>query len=457
MPNTSVYRPIFSPIVALIDFIIVVGASVLAHLIRFGSSPMEAKFQALAGSTALLVIFCLTIAGIYDSWRGRQLLTLLKRYTLGLGLSIALLTAFLVFTRTAIEFSRLWLAYMLLFIWIGGVTYRSCYFWFLKNLRRSGKNLRNILVITTDTEHSKATFNKKEIALTGYNIAAYITVQEMELTIHAKNMSSELKKYQAHEVWLNLPLSMGTFIKDVVYELRHQTADIRFFPDFEDTLLLNHKASYTAGHYAIDISCTPLDGINRQLKRTEDIIIGAAIGLLITPICLMIALLIKLTDPGPILFKQRRHGLEGKPFTVYKFRTMKLHTEDEGTVTQAKKNDARVTKIGQFLRRTSLDELPQFFNVLQGRMSIVGPRPHALDHNEYYKDLVESYMWRHKVKPGITGLAQVRGHRGETDTLDKMAIRVECDLAYINNWSLWLDIKIILLTILKGFNNKNSY
>ena len=457
MPNTSVYRPIFSPIVALIDFIIVVGASVLAHFIRFGSSPMEAKFQALASGTALLVIFCLTIAGTYDSWRGRQLLTLLKRYTLGLGLSIALLTAFLVFTRTAIEFSRLWLAYMLLFIWIGGVTYRSCYFWFLKNLRRSGKNLRNILVITTDTEHSKATFNKKEIALTGYNIAAYITVQEMELTIHAKNMSRELKKYQVDEVWLNLPLSMGTFIKDVVYELRHQTADIRFFPDFEDTLLLNHKASYTAGHYAIDISCTPLDGINRQLKRTEDIIIGAAIGLLITPICLMIALLIKLTDPGPILFKQRRHGLEGKPFTVYKFRTMKLHTEDEGTVTQAKKNDARVTKIGQFLRRTSLDELPQFFNVLQGRMSIVGPRPHALDHNEYYKDLVESYMWRHKVKPGITGLAQVRGHRGETDTLDKMAIRVEFDLAYIDNWSLWLDIKIILLTILKGFNNKNSY
>jgi Undecaprenyl-phosphate glucose phosphotransferase len=457
MPTSSGYRPIFAPVIAIIDFIIVVGASVLAHSIRFGSSPMEAKFQALAGGAALLVIFCLTISGVYDSWRGRRLLTLLKRYTLGLGLSIALLTAFLVFTRTATEFSRLWLAYLILLIWAGGVAYRSCHHFYLRVLRQSGKNLRNILVLTTDIDQSKAHFNQEDVVLTGYNIAAYLTVQKLELNSHTATIDSELKKYQADEVWLNLPLSMGSLIKDIVYELRHQTVDIRFFPDFEDIQLLNHKASHTAGHFAIDISCTPLDGVSRQVKRLEDIIIGIAIGLLITPLCLTIALLIKLTSPGPVLFKQNRHGLDGKLFRVYKFRTMKVHTEENGSITQAQKNDPRITKIGSFLRRTSLDELPQFLNVLQGRMSIVGPRPHALDHNEYYKDLVESYMWRHKVKPGITGLAQVRGYRGETDTLEKMEKRVECDLEYINNWSLWLDIKVILLTTLKGFINKNAY
>ncbi|MGD9872416.1 MAG: exopolysaccharide biosynthesis polyprenyl glycosylphosphotransferase, partial [Thauera sp.] len=179
--------------------------------------------------------------------------------------------------------------------------------------------------------------------------------------------------------------------------------------------------------------------------------------LMILPVCIVIALAIKLTSPGPVLFKQYRTGINGQRFKVYKFRSMVVHQESAGHVTQAKKGDARVTPIGAFLRRTSLDELPQFFNVLQGRMSIVGPRPHALAHNEYYKDLVESYMQRHQVKPGITGWAQVNGLRGETDTLEKMKARVEHDLWYIDNWSLWLDLKIIFLTVFKGFVNPNAY
>ena len=200
-----------------------------------------------------------------------------------------------------------------------------------------------------------------------------------------------------------------------------------------------------------------MDGPARFIKRAEDILIGGLISLLILPVCVAIAIAIKATSPGPVVFKQYRTGINGRKFKVYKFRSMVVHQENNGEVTQAKKNDARVTPIGAFLRRTSLDELPQFFNVLQGRMSLVGPRPHALAHNEYYKDLVESYMQRHKVKPGITGWAQVNGYRGETDTLDKMQKRVEYDLWYIDNWSLWLDLKIIFLTVFKGFINKNAY
>jgi putative colanic acid biosynthesis UDP-glucose lipid carrier transferase len=178
--------------------------------------------------------------------------------------------------------------------------------------------------------------------------------------------------------------------------------------------------------------------------------------ILLAPLFLVLAVLIKLSSPGPVFFKQPRHGLNGRPFNVYKFRSMKLHKE-EGVVTQATKGDPRVTRIGEFIRRTSLDELPQFFNVLLGDMSVVGPRPHALQHNEMYKDLLDVYMVRHRVKPGITGWAQVNGYRGETDTVEKMAKRVQFDLYYIRNWSLWMDVKIVIWTAFKGWTGKNAY
>ncbi|PLO77418.1 undecaprenyl-phosphate glucose phosphotransferase, partial [Klebsiella quasipneumoniae] len=175
---------------------------------------------------------------------------------------------------------------------------------------------------------------------------------------------------------------------------------------------------------------------NMIFKRIEDIVISSIILLFISPILLIIACLIKLTSPGPIIFKQTRYGMDGKPIKVWKFRSMSV-MENDNKVIQATKNDIRITKIGRLLRRTSLDELPQFFNVLFGGMSIVGPRPHAVAHNEQYRNLIEGYMLRHKVKPGITGWAQINGWRGETDTLEKMEKRVEFDLEYIREWSIW--------------------
>jgi putative colanic acid biosynthesis UDP-glucose lipid carrier transferase len=178
--------------------------------------------------------------------------------------------------------------------------------------------------------------------------------------------------------------------------------------------------------------------------------------LLISPLLLMIAAAIKLTSKGPVLFRQDRYGLDGKRIGVYKFRSMKV-MENGGAVTQAKRNDSRVTAVGAFLRRTSLDELPQFFNVLLGEMSVVGPRPHAVAHNEEYRKQVAYYMLRHKVRPGITGWAQINGWRGETDTLEKMEMRVKYDLDYIRNWSLFFDVRIVFKTVFKGFVDKNAY
>jgi putative colanic acid biosysnthesis UDP-glucose lipid carrier transferase len=196
--------------------------------------------------------------------------------------------------------------------------------------------------------------------------------------------------------------------------------------------------------------------ICKFLKRSADIIISVIILLLISPILLLIAISLKATSKGPIIFKQKRGGINNKEIIIYKFRSMT--TQDNGLIVkQAVKNDARITPIGNFLRKTSLDELPQFINVIQGRMSIVGPRPHAIAHNIEYAKPIPEYNQRSLVKPGITGLAQINGYRGETNTLEKMQKRVDMDLHYINNWSLWLDIKIIFTTIWKGFNIKNTY
>ena len=196
--------------------------------------------------------------------------------------------------------------------------------------------------------------------------------------------------------------------------------------------------------------------IYKSLKRTEDIVLATIILILISPVMLIIAMAIKIDSKGPVIFKQKRGGINNTEIIVYKFRSMTTQ-DNESAVKQASKNDPRTTSVGNFLRKTSLDELPQFINAIQGTMSIVGPRPHAVAHDLEYGNLIPEYSQRFLVKPGITGLAQINGWRGQTDTLDKMQKRVDMDLHYINNWSLWLDIKIIFTTIWKGFNIKNTY
>jgi putative colanic acid biosynthesis UDP-glucose lipid carrier transferase len=220
--------------------------------------------------------------------------------------------------------------------------------------------------------------------------------------------------------------------------------------------LLHARSESINGLPSISIFDTPMDGANRIVKRIEDIILATLILALISIPMLMIAFCVRMTSPGPALFRQKRYGIDGKSIEVWKFRSMKV-MENGAKVTQATRGDNRITPFGAFLRRTSLDELPQFINVLRGEMSIVGPRPHAIAHNEEYRKIISGYMLRHKVKPGITGWAQINGWRGETDTVDKMEKRIEYDLDYIRNWSLFLDLKIVFLTIFKGFINKNAY
>ena len=245
-------------------------------------------------------------------------------------------------------------------------------------------------------------------------------------------------------------------VPDLVDRLSDTTVSVYMVPDFVTTHLFHGHWSSLEGIPIVSIFETPFWGADGWLKRIQDLVLSALILTVLALPMLAIALLVKSTSAGPVLFRQTRYGIGGKPIQVLKFRSMTV-CEDGPDVPQARRNDPRVTRVGGFLRRTSLDELPQFINVLRGEMSIVGPRPHAVAHNEFYRRKVKGYMLRHKVKPGITGWAQVNGWRGETDDVVKMEKRIEHDLWYIRNWSFWLDIKIILLTAWRGFAGGNAY
>ncbi len=254
------------------------------------------------------------------------------------------------------------------------------------------------------------------------------------------------KSQHVQLIYLSLPMASQPRILQLLDGLKDTTASIYFVPDMFFTDLIQGHTGTVFGMPVISVCETPFRGADGIVKRASDILLSMLILLLIAPLLLAVAIAVKLTSPGPVIFKQRRYGLDGEEILVYKFRSMTV-TEDGPTIKQAEKGDARITPLGALMRRTSVDELPQFVNVLQGRMSIVGPRPHAIAHNELYRKLIKGYMVRHKVRPGITGWAQVNGYRGETTTLDKMQGRIDYDLDYLRNWSLRLDLHIILKTI----------
>lgn len=269
------------------------------------------------------------------------------------------------------------------------------------------------------------------------------------------DIAGYIRAHGVKEVYISLPLSHPR-IADLLGRIQETTASIFFVPNLLGIGIIQGRLHDMNGLPVVGICETPFTGINELAKRASDVVLASIILTLVSPLMLAIAIGVKLSSPGPIIFRQKRNGLYGDEIAVYKFRSMT--TQDNGArIVQATKNDARITRFGAFLRKTSLDELPQFINVLQGRMSIVGPRPHAVAHNEQYRQIIKAYMVRHKVRPGITGWAQVNGLRGETDTLEKMRSRVEFDLEYLRNWSLLLDLKIILRTIGLVFLDRNAY
>jgi putative colanic acid biosynthesis UDP-glucose lipid carrier transferase len=277
---------------------------------------------------------------------------------------------------------------------------------------------------------------------------------EYPVLARIEDLPKLVKRYQIELVYLSMPMVSGSRLQGLLDALRDTTASVYFVPDMFVTDLIQGRIDSVSGMPVLGVCDSPFSGASGLIKRASDVIFSLAILAAIAPLLLVLALCVKLGSPGPVIFKQRRYGLDGDDIVVYKFRSMTV-TEDGDAIRQCAKHDSRLTPLGAFMRRTSLDELPQFINVLQGRMSIVGPRPHAVAHNELYRKLIKGYMQRHKVRPGLTGWAQVNGLRGETPTLELMQARIDHDLDYLRNWSLRLDLYIMVKTlwvVLKGQN-----
>ena len=450
------------------DPFVVICAAFVAYGVRFSFVDMDfpKDYRTLVLFAFFCVVLVFSLFGLYSSWRGQELYKQAKAIFIAWFFVVLLMIVIMFGLKISSDYSRVWLALWGVFGLLFLLLTRMIIYAFLQYQRKRGRNVRYVVVIGVGDLGKKVVAQIKDSPWTGYKIKAlfdddralkYSDINGYKVLGPISDVEQYIAANQVDEIWIALPLRAEERVKELLYGLRHYTINIKLIPDIFGFSLLNQSVTEIAGLPAVNLSETPMGGGNRIVKAIEDRVLAFLILIIISPLLLAISIGVKLTSSGPVLFKQKRHGWDGKIINVYKFRTMMLHDDLVGMVTQATFNDSRVTKYGRFLRRTSLDELPQFFNVLQGKMSIVGPRPHAVEHNNLYKDKVNQYMLRHMVKPGITGWAQVNGFRGETDTLDKMKSRVEHDLFYIENWSLWFDIKIIVMTIFKGFSNKNAY
>lgn len=452
----------------LFDVFFLILAAILAYVYRFDKNIIqipEAYIYPIVVAVVLSIIIFPQF-NLYESWRGRRWFSHLRAVFLSLISILLILTLLFVFFKVSEKFSRLWLInwFALSFLLIVG--YRFLTYLVLTRIRSLGYNRKNVLVVGAGDLGKLVSQNLALQSSSGYDIALFLddnpeihnkSIDGVSVSSDIEKIENYVREYNISEVWIALPLRAEKRLKEILALLQYNMVSIKLIPDIFGLELMNHSVCKVAGVYALDLRVSPMVGWRQLLKFFEDRLGGLFIFILITPLLILISIAIKLSSRGPVLFKQHRHGWDGKIINVYKFRSMIVHEEGSGQISQATKNDSRVTKFGAFLRKTSLDELPQFYNVLQGRMSIVGPRPHAVEHNEIYKSQIKKYMLRHKVKPGITGWAQINGFRGETDTLEKMQKRVDYDLYYIQNWSLWFDVKIIFLTVFKGFVDKNAY
>lgn len=391
--------------------------------------------------------------GLYQPWRGRSLYTMLGIYLATWLATIGLLSLLLVVIKGTQSYSRLWMGVSALSVLAVGSVMRTLLYGYLRRLRAKGHNLKRVLLI--GKKDNIALLEKKivETPHAGYVVVGHYVDEDDTTFFHRMSVFAKENIFQRSfdEIWLGYPLIQGNRVRHLMRLLAGIPSSIRFFPDLPDIRFLNHRITQVAGLYSLELNYTPLNGPMRLIKALEDRVLGLVLFVLFIPVMLIVAVAIKWSMGSPILFKQERHGLDGKRFRIYKFRTMLLH--DDSQTKQASHSDERVTPLGRFLRRTSLDELPQLYNVLQGRMSLVGPRPHAMDHNDHYKDHIDIYMQRHRVKPGMTGWAQVNGLRGITDDVKLMEKRVEYDLYYIERWSLGFDLKILAMTLTRGFVN----
>ena len=450
----------------LIDFFWIFALLWVFVLIR-GISFTSAYVVIAALSCILFYIFS-DIRKLHTSWRGGNLLgaEIKTLWLVWIGvISVDVLLGFA--TKTSADYSRLVILHWMFFVPVVLSLWRVLIRSIMNRLRRVGRNSRTVAIAGAGALGLRLAETILSSPYMGMRLTGFFDdFKEKDISMPQGGESFKIRGNldemvtwaltgNVDIIYIALPKQADERIRELVERLADSSVFVYVVPDLYFLDLLNARWVNLGGISAVSIYESPYDGFDGWLKRFEDLLLGSLILIIVALPMIIIAIGIKFSSPGPVIFKQKRHGLRGK-ILVWKFRTMSV-CEDGDVIEQARRNDPRVTRFGAFLRKTSLDELPQFINVLQGRMSIVGPRPHAVAHNEYYRKLIPGYMLRHRVRPGITGLAQVHGWRGETDTVDKMENRVKDDIQYLRNWSIWLDIKIIFLTVFGKKAKRNAH
>jgi putative colanic acid biosynthesis UDP-glucose lipid carrier transferase len=446
------------------------GASVLAGFAVAAACPgvpIDSQLFLAAALGVILQLLFGELTGLYHSWRGvslhREIAT--AALTWSYGLAVLLMIGFLTRYTDAIPRSGMLLGAtattLLLAVSRAGGRFLQ------RSLRVHGYNLRKFAIVGVNDLAVRLARNLEDSPEFGLQLTGFFDDRPSSRTVdlpedvgrklgNIRQLVELARRGEVHRIYITLPMRAENRIRDLLNQLTDTTASVYIVPDFFVFELLHSRWTDINGLPAVSVFENPFYGVDGMAKRLCDVALASLMLAIAAGPMLVISALIKLTSPGPVFFRQRRYGLDGREIRVWKFRSMRV-CENGPSLQQASRQDPRVTPLGAILRRTSLDELPQLFNVLDGSMSLVGPRPHANAHNEQYRRLIPGYMLRHKVKPGITGLAQVLGWRGETDTLDKMSNRIQCDLQYIREWSLWLDLKILFKTLVVVWSRHNAY
>lgn len=466
IPMLKKQAQVFLSLLFVTDLCIVLFSWNIAYFLRFfwvqfptPSGIPEYYIYFRAGWVVVLIAaFCFIYSKMYtpkriSSYRAEV------RSILNSNILLVIILLGLTFYFRKYSFSRL---HSVLFFGINAgiiFTFRFIIRYVLNSLRKKGKNLRRILVIG-NSKVAMAFMKKvyKNEAL-GFKICGYVAKSESQLELKSdylgdyEQLSGIIEKEDIDQIYVALDSNQQSDLQEINEHLAEQMVDLNIVPDIYHTLNINPEILDLDGMPIIALRQSPIDGWNRIFKRIFDIMGSIGCILMATPLWIVIPVLIKLSSRGPVFYRQERMGLDGKSFHMIKFRSMRIDAEDQTGAVWAVQNDNRKTAIGSFLRKTSLDEIPQFFNVLEGSMSLVGPRPERPVFIHEFKKEIPNYMLRHKMKAGITGWAQINGWRGNT-SLEK---RIECDIYYLTHWSIWFDIKILIGTVFKGFIHKNAY
>ena len=452
----------------LLDLGLIGAAGLLAYALQTGFAPLlpDAAHVAVILGGVILGGLALAATGVYDSWRGAHLLRLLRRILFAWVLAFGVLLVLLVAFEATTGIARGWLATWFFAALAALCGLRVVGYGVMRSLRARGFNTRRVVIYGAGGVGRQAARNVSEAGWTGLQIHAFcdddraLAATEVDgIPVHEglTGLEQVVTDARIDEVWLALPLAAEERLEQILDRLRATSVKVRLLPGYFGLRLVSDPVTDIAGMTVINVAEPPIAGVDRFVKAAEDRVIAALMLIALTPVLAGAALAIRVTMGGPVIFSQYRCGWDGAPIRVHKFRTMRHRAPPGELPWQTRPDDPRVTPLGRFLRQTSIDELPQLWNVLRGDMSIVGPRPHALEHDAYYRRRIDQYMKRHRVKPGITGWAQINGYRGETRTVEEMAARVDHDLYYIENWSLGLDLRIILLTPLRMLRDPNAY